>query len=190
MIIYVEGPAGAGKTSFVKRLAKEYGSSFIVIDEYMGEEDESTRKGLDTFMAHTDQKIQHLQSLGDQDRHILVDRGYYSMIVNAIVEEKLGIRAQVHEIEKWLEKNQANLVHPDLIVFIHAPATLIHERAKENGWHREDLGWTADPEMAVSVYHEVFEVHASGIPILQLDGSLDTDKLVDEFLDSDGISIS
>lgn len=182
MIVFVEGLAGAGKTSFVKR-ASQICREFTVLGEYLHDEDPTVNKSYETFLRNTEEKIDRVAHIGS-DKNILVDRGHLSMMVNAFVEKHHNMSSTYDDALDWYMKRRAanSLVMPDMYVFVSAPRELVLERAKANGWYREDIGWLKDPDLALKAYEAFFSFLEPNVTLLRLDGRHDSTMLVEQFL--------
>ncbi len=182
MIIVIEGPAGAGKTSFVNKLASDYEANYFVLSEYLRDEPSNTKKDIETFIANTELKYRQIHKHSDE-RHVLVDRGYLSVLVNAYVEQKHNINKSYDRAQIWAQKQRDSglIIEPDLYVYVTTTKEVILDRAQKGGWLRDDLGWTINPELAMERYEEEFQLLES--PLKRLDGNQDTTKLVSEFID-------
>lgn len=184
MLIYVEGPAGAGKSSFVQKAHELCPGDYIIFDEYTATEDPSTRKGYKTFLKNTEAKIDAIRDALSDDKYILVDRGHLSMLINAFVEQDYGLNTTFDNALDWYNeyKQSDGFLKPDLYVYISAPVELILQRARDNGWYRKDLGWTLDPQLSMDAYEKFLTELEPDTDVLRLNGECESKELVAEFL--------
>ena len=176
--VAVEGPIGAGKTSLARKLADDFSARLILeqaddnpfLDRFY--RDPKTL-GLPTQLYFLTTRVQQLQILRQEDIFSSVsvsdfllekDRLFAEMILD---EEQLKLYGFIYE------KLTADLVKPDLVIYLQAPVEVLMQRIQKRGRRFERLIEKRYLEDLISAYLDFFHYYQDA-PLLVINvGEID-----------------
>jgi len=184
----IEGPIGVGKTSLARLLAREFNARMVL-------EDVDANPFLPKFYSDRRKyafqtQLAFLVSRFLQQRELLQDELFYRATVADYLFAKDRIFASItlddSELalyDKIYYLFNPRVLKPDLIIYLQAPASLLHQRLQKRGKEYEKNIDVEYLEEVVRGYNEFF-FHYTETPLLVVDThNIDFVENPDDFLD-------
>ena len=162
--IAIEGPIGVGKTSLARKLAQDL-SARLLLEQVDGNpfleefyRDPQTL-GLPTQLYFLTTRTQQLQALRQEDIFLQANISDFLMDKDRLFAEMILDTEQFKLYGYIYEKLTADLIKPDLVIYLQAPTEALIERIQKRGRHFERLVEKSYLENLSAVYTEFFHYY-------------------------------
>ena len=168
--IAIEGPIGVGKTEFTKKLAQDF-SAHTALEEVDNNPflekfyQDPEKFALSTQLFFLVNRVQQIQFFKQTDLFSPVYISDFLIDKDRLFADLVLSREEFDLYKKVYGSLTADLLVPDLVIYLQAPLKVLVERIRKRGRHFEQLIETGYLEQVINMYSDFF-YHYRNAPLL------------------------